>query len=310
MAMAQPDTVKGGYRSCTVYHYEFKNGKIDTTSKDTLQICKYNDKGFQIYSQSNEIGLSITQKYKYDYNDRRIEDYSYHNDFLNAKGTYKYNEFGKIIEESKYSFPDSSVYTKRYTYNKYNDLDSMHCYHNHSQLSKTIYKYDNKLHLIEEISFENDSGRINSNDSLSKTKRSYEYDKNGRLISFIQFYNDVSIIAKTKKEYFDNGNLKESIFYSYFGHDQLNPKEYISKFDDKGYLIEDCGYGRCGVDKFTNFYRYDKQGNQIEIKTMMNNSEVSGKSYLKYDKFNNIIDCVRFDAENNPISKIVYEYSK
>ena len=39
----KPDTVKGGFNQCIVYHYEYKKGKLDINSKEKVYYYKYSD---------------------------------------------------------------------------------------------------------------------------------------------------------------------------------------------------------------------------------------------------------------------------
>jgi hypothetical protein len=64
----EPD-VKGGYRECRVYHYEYKDGKLDSGSKQKTIYSKYDENGNEIENISFKSDGSINWNSKYEYND-------------------------------------------------------------------------------------------------------------------------------------------------------------------------------------------------------------------------------------------------
>ena len=192
--------VNGGYKECNVYHYNIKDNKVDSSSKQKSQFYEFNNEGNKI----NEIvyyqfgSVHYINKYIYDDKSQIIEiirnfwDSTYY-------GKFKFinDEKGNPIKRFDYNKDDSIIYKYHYKYiydnkgrlieNKWlNEIDSV--------LSTVTYKYDEKgnnnyIELVElgffhgiydgfyELSFNkkyDDFGNMIEEIVFNKSNKSYE----------------------------------------------------------------------------------------------------------------------------------------
>jgi len=184
---SQPDTVKGGFKKCIIYEYEYKFGKINKKSKTKVNSTLYNTKGNIIYKDAyDRSNGSILQNFTYKYDDEgnKIEEIRYYTDDLFIKTTYKYDAVGNKIEEVRYN-TDSSI------------------------SGKLISKYDAGGNKIEEVGY-NPDGSI-------YIKSTLKYNAESKVIEEVRYYADGSICGKLTSKYDEEGNIIEEVRHNSVG---------------------------------------------------------------------------------------------
>jgi hypothetical protein len=142
--------VNGGYTKCNVYHYNIKDNKVDSSSKQKSQFYEFNNEGNKIneiiYYQDGSVHFIC--KYIYDDSRHIIEIIRnlYESTHLD-KFTFINDEKGNPIKRFDKNQDDSIIFKFHYKYiydnkgrlieNKWlNEIDSV--------LSTVTYKYDEK----------------------------------------------------------------------------------------------------------------------------------------------------------------------
>lgn len=290
------ERVFGGYRNCTSYLYEYKDGKIDLGSKRLSESFTYDEKGnkveyMQFYadkpidtyccknpSRGNEYEKSynyqtnadyIKKSYKYDNRNDKIEEIEFNsNGQIVEKSTYKYDEKSREIEHIFY-YGDSTVKGKIIT--KYFEKEEVSEYDYYSyRLNGTLEEWNN-------IKYE-----PNSNNQEMRIRK---YDEKGKLIQ--------DYLHKANGEVYDMINLDSN------GKGKFMGKEYI---DRTGGIV-----GSEGFDKTT--YELDDKGCIIAVLKYSTETVVDIKCAYKYDDFGNTIEWVAYKL-GVPIFKTEYVYSK
>jgi hypothetical protein len=325
------DKVKGGYKQCTEYTYNYSDGKLDRTSKTKESIYRYNSKGnISSYVYYNQNG-SVFSKcfYKYNKKEQLIEKLWYNaKDSIDGKETYNYNEKGKLIERLKHSsqgiakeihkYDDAgneieyeynnggSVYWKYlYSYNEYHTMIGFSSYNSDTALvpHKCLSKYDTKGRHTESVCY-NPDGSVYSRDSSEYNDEGYSIYTN------ITYNSDGTIKTKNTSEYDDKNNLiAESEYPSY---SFLHPAKDSLRYDDNGNKIEDeDDYFPEGHYLTRTTYAYDSKGKIIEEVHYNHEGQDFSDTY-KYDNKGNLIEQLSYDEFNGdiPEKKTVYIYSK
>ena len=138
------------------------------------------------------------------------------------------------------------------------------------------------------------------------------------------------VINIEKYKYDTNGNRAE---YSRYpgGNQSKAAYQKISKYNEKSLLLEESGYD--GVENFMNIYKYDVQGNMVEIRYMKNNvlsekriftrdgnttnvsvynasGNLASKLMLQYDSGNNLIEETAYGINQSELEKKTYHYDE
>ncbi len=159
-----------------------------------------------------------------------------------------------------------------------------------------------------EIFFNEDGNKIKEMDYSSETDKgltiTYEYDKKENLISSKCLNPDNSIVFKTMRNYYADGNRKDLYFYLPDGtYKYRNTAEY----DEKGNMINLKWFWPTGF-KAENKYTYNDT-------KPMENSEYNPEGVFlykwvyKYDKRDNLIEAIQYYPNNSINSKIDYAYN-
>jgi hypothetical protein len=270
-----PEHVKGGFKQCTVYNYKFIDGILDLNSKQSNEKFFYNNKGEIISEERFDPYDSNNNKkfvYYLDSVGNIIEELSY--DFegrIYCKYSFKYDSKGNEIEEICYSSDDfSNLKFNKITKEMVNEIDSadysaltklgFHYFyeykyhknkiiyklsHYESYDKKTLYKYNNKGNLIEEIEYISDS-------SVYK-KYNYKFNSKNQLIEFISYKGDSSIDYKETYQYNEKGDVILEVIYK--KNNSIN-YQYKVKYDKYGNTIEKVRYNEINVllDKIEYIY--------------------------------------------------------
>ena len=161
---------------------------------------------------------------------------------------YFYNEADNIIKEEDY-YKDKLFYTALYTYDaKGKLLEKKEKEKNPKKHSITIYEYDTLGNLI----------RITEKEKGEKphilTNRIYENN------TLIKEYDDHSYVLYTYKE----GKLIETeSYYTGIGIDYIIDRKVITKYNEKGQIIEKLEYQGNILEQETNYF-YDENGKEIK----------------------------------------------
>ena len=331
-----------------IYSFDERGNEIEFINYDkegniwNKEIKKYNENDRLIYSKEttllNEYKTYIEEN-SYSYNDKGllIEEKSYEEDpvtgITHKKELYKYNNDQKLIENSYYS--NDSL--KRQV---------LYWYDNKGNLSRKLFYLDNKPYTDTKFEYNHIGNLIKKTENYIKTDykdvKQYEYDAKNRLILFTKEDNDtkeiiLKIIYKDDLliEIYDNRDDEEvHIFYSYKNKKLINKVisksffngcyyDYIKEkilYDEKGRIKKSFDYKQNKIKKTYTYY-YDNKDRVIKTELLYTGDK---KEYWidNYDTIGNLIetiyknddyrykDCYTYDNNNNLLSKTTYKGNK
>ena len=315
------------------------------------EIKKYNEKDRLLYSKETKIlgeDETYIEENSYSYNDKGflIEEKSYEEDpdtgISHRRELYKYNNDQKLIENSYYS--NDSL--KRQV---------LYWYDNKGNLLRKLFYLDNKPYTDTKFEYNHIGNLIKKTENYIKTDykhvKQYEYDAKNRLILFTKEDDDtkeiiLKIIYKDDLliEIYDNRDDEEvHIFYSYKNKKLINKVisksffngcyyDYIKEkilYDEKGRIKNSFDYKQNKIKKTYTYYydnkdrviktellytgdkkeywidNYDTIGNLIE--TIYKNDDYRDKDSYTYDNNNNLLSKITYKG-NKAIEKIFYTY--
>jgi len=246
---------KGGFKTCTVTIYQYKDGKVDMKSGQKNFIQYFDDKGYQIEFLS--------------YEDNKI---SQKNKILN-----KYNSKGLLIEANVLDESGKSITKATYGYddkmNKTNDT-----IYNDAGVAtqRGTYKYDANNFMVEETQ----ETRVENNKFI-KGSTYYKNDKYGNKIEESAVHGISANIQVTTDYNLDN-NKNETKTSEVTSESNTLPPDKITydyKYDAKGNIIRQVRNGN--GTKLIYEYKYDKYGNIIEqIDLDENNKPIIKTAYV------------------------------
>ena len=317
------------------------------------EIKKYNEKDRLLYSKETKIlgeDETYIEENSYSYNDKGflIEEKSYEEDpdtgISHRRELYKYNNDQKLIENSYYS--NDSL--KRQV---------LYWYDNKGNLLRKLFYLDNKPYTDTKFEYNHIGNLIKKTENYIKTDykhvKQYEYDAKKRLILFTKEDDDtkeiiLKIIYKDDLliEIYDNRDDEEvHIFYSYKNKKLINKVisksffngcyyDYIKEkilYDEKGRIKKSFDYKQNKIKKTYTYYydnkdrviktellytgdkkeywidNYDTIGNLIE--TIYKNNDYRDKDSYTYDNNNNLLSKITYKG-NKAIEKTFYTYDK
>ena len=317
------------------------------------EIKKYNEKDRLLYSKETKIlgeDETYIEENSYSYNDKGflIEEKSYEEDpdtgISHRRELYKYNNDQKLIENSYYS--NDSL--KRQV---------LYWYDNKGNLLRKLFYLDNKPYTDTKFEYNHIGNLIKKTENYIKTDykhvKKYEYDAKNRLILFTKEDDDtkeiiLKIIYKDDLliEIYDNRDDEEvHIFYSYKNKKLINKVisksffngcyyDYIKEkilYDEKGRIKKSFDYKQNKIKKTYTYYydnkdrviktellytgdkkeywidNYDTIGNLIE--TIYKNDDYRDKDSYTYDNNNNLLSKITYKG-NKAIEKTFYTYDK
>ena len=317
------------------------------------EIKKYNEKDRLLYSKETKIlgeDETYIEENSYSYNDKGflIEEKSYEEDpdtgISHRRELYKYNNDQKLIENSYYS--NDSL--KRQV---------LYWYDNKGNLLRKLFYLDNKPYTDTKFEYNHIGNLIKKTENYIKTDykhvKQYEYDAKNRLILFTKEDDDtkeiiLKIIYKDDLliEIYDNRDDEEvHIFYSYKNKKLINKVisksffngcyyDYIKEkilYDEKGRIKKSFDYKQNKIKKTYTYYydnkdrviktellytgdkkeywidNYDTIGNLIE--TIYKNNDYRDKDSYTYDNTNNLLSKITYKG-NKAIEKTFYTYDK
>ena len=252
------------------------------------------------------------------------------------KTDLKYNRLNgkvKYIERCYYKVTDKSGKITKGMINdyylvKYNKEGNIELYFEKSQAGfyKHIYKYDSLGNRIQRDNY-NENGDLNSkikakfdaNSVLLEVSKfniyggieytyTYKYDKEGNPTEVIKSDKNGGLINKWIYKYDSNKRKIEEIQYNNKG---LLENKFTYKYDLKDNITEKESYKQNGL-YIKYIYKFDKNGNEIEINSYNKKSELLSKWTMEYvfDKHDNWIKQTTYNnsgkAEFINERKIVY----
>lgn len=217
-----------------------------------------------------------------------------------------FNKEGKKIEEIKYRIPflnfgsNSSYELSSKTIFKYdlkgNIIEEIEYKSSGDVSRKTISSYNEDGDLIEELQFNADG----SNDDRFTYK--YEFINNCKIIERKAYDKNGNLIVKILFNYSENGKLLELIRYNSNG--DLSGRE-IYKYNNIGKLAEENWISSGGSIYKIFIYKYDDKGDLVETKEYDGNiNHIEG--IMKYEN-GNIIEDSEF-VNGNLRQRITYTY--
>ena len=283
----------------------------------------YNDKGLlsekKSYEEDPNTGITHKKElYRYNNDQRIIENSYYSNDSLKRKILYWYDNKGNLLRDS-YFDSELSIDTK-YEYNHIGSLiKKIENYVNKHMKFVELYKYDAKNRLIlitrgegilKDIPFKN----IYKNNLLIE---SYD-DRDDEELHIFYSYKNKKLINKVISKSFFNGcyydYIKEKILYDEKGRikksfdykQNVIERTYTYYYDNKDRIIKtELLY--TGDKKEYWLDSYDTVGNLIE--TIYKNDDYRDKDCYTYDNNNNLLSKITY-KENKAIEKTFYTYDK
>ena len=356
---ALDNTKKKYFKENYTYSFDERGNEIEFIKYDkegniwNKEIKKYNEKDRLLYSKETKIlgeDETYIEENSYSYNDKGflIEEKSYEEDpdtgISHRRELYKYNNDQKLIENSYYS--NDSL--KRQV---------LYWYDNKGNLLRKLFYLDNKPYTDTKFEYNHIGNLIKKTENYIKTDykhvKQYEYDAKNRLILFTKEDDDtkeiiLKIIYKDDLliEIYDNRDDEEvHIFYSYKNKKLINKVisksffngcyyDYIKEkilYDEKGRIKKSFDYKQNKIKKTYTYYydnkdrviktellytgdkkeywidNYDTIGNLIE--TIYKNNDYRDKDSYTYDNNNNLLSKITYKG-NKAIEKTFYTYDK
>lgn len=239
------------------------------------------------------------------------------------KEEYKYDEYGRLIEEVRYDYENDELrpYIKKtHEYDETGNLLSyvLYFWNNISKEwgveDKYDYEYDENNNLIRNIY------TYIINDNMHKFKYEYTYNEKNLLVNETTFrYKDSTYTYSSKVEYNynDNDNLNEEITSTYKNDTWEYTYKYTFEYDENDNLLFEKHfnfYEDTYILQNIDAYKYDDQNNQIEYKYgSFDNDSINYKSKItyNYDDNHNMIEQISYynsDGIFFPMSKDEYQY--
>lgn len=292
--------VQGNFKSCSVYCYSFKSGKLNLESIVLYETFIFDNRGNTIKYLCN--GLDSTrfdsQECEYDLNGNLIRSITFdQTGSIIFKEECDYNKSGKLIKRINYD-KNSIIYQEINSLDKNDSIfetlefDAQglisqkyeYSYCENKLFQKHRFGYDNKLMSIEKNYYDN-SGNIILKENVnpdSSFRSKFKYKRN-HIIEQIDYRSDGTINSKQINKYDIRGNKIEEILYS--------------SYDSNLKLISQKKY------------KYNKLRKTTETLIFNDDGTLRQKTRIKYDRFANINEVVYYQS-NIPVTKLVYIYSK
>ena len=340
------------------YSFDERGNEIEFIKYDkegniwNKEIKKYNEEDHLLYLKETTL-LSEDKTYieenSYSYNDKGllIEEKSYEEDpdtgISHKRELYKYNNDQKLIENSYYS-NDSLKRQVFYWYDNKGNLSRKLFYLNNEPYTDTKFEYNHIGNLIKKT-----ENYIKTN---YKHVEQYEYDAKNRLILFTKEDDDTKEII-LKNIYKDDlliesyDNRDDNIHTIYLYTNQKLIEKVISKnffngcyydhikekilYDEKGRIKKEFDYNQNKIERTYTYYydnkdrviktellytgdkkeywidSYDTAGKLIE--TIYKNDNYRDKDNYTYDKNNNLLSKTTY-KDNKIVEKTTYNYDK
>ncbi len=213
-----PDVIKGAFKKCTVYKYDYKLGKMDLSSKFKEFEYLYDDFGKWtkriVYNPDGSLDSKDSSLYDSQGRIDTIKGYR-RIDTINIDYHYfyVYDNDGNLIQSGRAS-------------EDVNDAVS------HPIYKKGSFRYSKKGLLLEKTSYHSDG--------TLEIKCKYKYDKKGNQIEEQITKADGKVFSKITYKYDKNRNIIEKIIHIQWDHPQNQKFKY--KYDVQNNKIEEINY--------------------------------------------------------------------
>lgn len=281
--------VHGGYTQYQIVTFEYKNKKLDSTSRQVIGEYRCNARGKKLVGRrSHSLYVpNYETSYRYDESGDTLLEYSVINLGPVDRRThfYSYNKSGKICLETTLSqtgYVDTSDRQLQF-------------------IDKTIeYEYDGAGNLIYEIS-------NNCNGVIYKKK--FIYNTDNTLQDEQYFFGRDYVLSDTVKcsygtRYFYDKNKNVIVKESYGG--TVGKSRFI--YDRIGNRVEELSGDKLPCSRIR--YKYDSHRNIIESKQMNHKNVVENRVQYQYDTFGNLTEIMNYKGATTPVKKTIYLYSK
>lgn len=216
-----------------------------------------------------------------------------------------FNTDGNVLEQTAYN-PDGSLIRKWiYQYDGRNRKMNRNCYVLNDSLSYTIRYYYNEQGKVESV-------KVFKSDGIFKSQTTFEYDKNLNITRECAYGENERVENLILSRFNENNKIEEKTFIDSVLHKQWSQ---IYKYNSRG-LVKEISYfwRRDSLLKKTDYvysinnkvkkiysydpemkpvsitaYRYDKQGNSVEISEFLAKDKTQKKRTFgyRYDKYGN-----------------------
>jgi YD repeat-containing protein len=200
--------------------------------------------------------------------------------------------------------------------NATNDLDAMNLKGNIKAIETFMFEADERFGEVEKgkpvmlgfgyyelIEFNNNGNKSSETEFWLDKKISVQwkilYDKQGKKIENNQYNSDGSLFIRIKYIYDKNGNIVQERRFDDTG---IEMSSNVYKYDELGSLIESNELD------YSYKYKYDADGNIIQMKVENHNINLDEIYKYKYDKNQNVTEEICFNNGGKIISTINYRY--
>ncbi len=249
-------------------------------NKNLTSKTEYDSNGNQLSTISYDENGDIEQHTEntYDENGNRIKFVSYFSDG-SIESQNEYNANGIIIESVSYN-NDGSVKFHETTH-EYKEDGTIHILNwstnsdNNNPSVEYEYIYDNNWNILREI------------DLTGESKNEYIYEYNDeKLITEIHDLDNGYFIDKIEYEYYNDGNLQSSMYYSSYNGEPFSLENYtLYAYDQFGNHTEEV-YNYDGT--LSSLHEYDNNGNETKYQSYIN-GELTQNYITEYDAYGNVI---------------------
>jgi hypothetical protein len=273
---AEPQ-VKGGFKKCIGYKYNYIHGKIDSNSKEIFNISKYNE-----YGLKNEEDIYWQGKFSY-------------------TNKYLYDSSNHVIEKMRLSTNNINNFNIKYLYDSKGYNTSIYSYSNGDTIRYyQIIKFNDSGKEIEHSYYYSPGDSVNCIEYLKYNEKGLLVEK--KFSSYRKIYRDIYDVFT----YDSNNNLIE--INSHQAPEPIGVENEISWIPDEiaGYLLNFSHPAKSFLEKTT--YKYNIENNLIEKSTYKGkNTDILIYHYF-YDGFHNIIKTYVVGVISGPLHEFIYVY--
>jgi hypothetical protein len=294
--------LKGSTRSLREVSFTASNNQGRVQKGEEIKKVQYlfdskrNLQEMDEYTPDGEIDERYTTNY--DENGNLVEETQYSSDSLQNRFTYRYDNKGNRIGWMSYvTASDTSTARGSYTYDDKGRITSDTLYNTKGKrIQWSSYTFDDQSHVTKEVHY------YTSGEKLTDT---YDYDMNGNKIMDTKMRADGSTKSITKYKCNGEGKISEVNVLSDSGSD-YEPLEKC-KYDTYGNRIEDLKFAE-GKVYSKSVYTYDALGNNTEESLYRADGSLVVKMIYKYDDQKNRIEKDLYKSDTTLFEKWTYRY--
>lgn len=236
--------------------------------------------------------------YKYDSNDRLIEEIWFYGESLDKKFIHKYDARGLETDLICTLFDGTVDYRYTYRYDARGNKIFESCHEKNVISYKYAFKHNEAGQLIEKISYGLDDETL--------VVETFKYDANNNKTLETRHDLQSKTDTKTTYKYDANKNLIETSHYS--GPKLCMRLEYAYNKNNK--IIEETNYNDEQSIEYRARYRYDDSENLIEEIKYNSKTGIIYKITYKYDDLKNIVEKqkYRYQSFSEPEFTVRYSY--